>query len=74
MTSVPVATPCISVCQIDPRSQLCRGCGRNLREIGGWLAMSPQERERVMAELPQRMRAEGLGALAPVEAAAPSGR
>lgn len=74
MPSTPIATPCISVCQIDPRSQLCRGCGRTLREIGGWVAMTPDERARVMAELPERRRAAGFSGLEPVAAAPPSGR
>jgi predicted Fe-S protein YdhL (DUF1289 family) len=74
MPTIPIVTPCISVCQMDPRSQLCRGCGRTLREIGGWAAMSPAERAQVMAELPQRRRAAGFSAREPAEAAPPSGR
>jgi predicted Fe-S protein YdhL (DUF1289 family) len=74
MRSIPIETPCISVCQMDPRSQLCRGCGRTLREIGGWAAMSPDERARVMAELPERRRAAGFSARKPAEAVPSSGR
>lgn len=42
---------------VDPASGLCRGCGRSLAEIGGWMAYSDAERARVMAELPQRLQA-----------------
>ena len=47
-------SPCTKVCQLDPRSGLCIGCGRTLDEIARWAEMSDAERERVMAELPQR--------------------
>lgn len=50
-----IATPCIQVCQIDPVTELCQGCGRTLREIGGWLSFGEEERARVMADLPARL-------------------
>jgi len=49
-----VKTPCVKVCQMDPRRGVCLGCRRTLDEIARWGAMSDQERERVMAELPNR--------------------
>ena len=47
-------TPCIKVCQMDPRRGICLGCKRSLDEIARWGAMTDQERDRVMAELPKR--------------------
>ena len=54
--SVPkaIATPCIKVCVVDGASSLCLGCFRTLSEIGGWSALSDEERAAVMAELPAR--------------------
>jgi uncharacterized protein len=49
-----VKTPCIKVCQMEPRLGLCLGCRRTLDEIARWGAMSDGERERVIAELPRR--------------------
>jgi len=49
-----VKSPCNNVCQLDPKSGLCIGCARTLDEIARWAEMSDAERERVMAELPQR--------------------
>jgi len=40
---------------MDPRSGLCRGCGRTLDEIARWSTMSEAQRQHVMAELPQRL-------------------
>ena len=47
-------SPCIKVCQMEPRLGLCLGCRRTLDEIARWGAMSDGERERVIAELPRR--------------------
>ena len=47
-------TPCIKVCQMDPRRGICLGCKRSLDEIARWGAMTDEDRDRVMAELPKR--------------------
>jgi uncharacterized protein len=53
-------TPCIAVCQIDPRTSLCFGCGRTLPEIARWPRMESAERAAVMAQLAERMEKAGL--------------
>ena len=53
-------TPCIAVCMIDPRSNLCLGCGRTLPEIARWPRMTSDERQALMVTLPQRMADAGL--------------
>jgi predicted Fe-S protein YdhL (DUF1289 family) len=45
---------------IDPRTNLCFGCGRTLPEIARWHRMEGAERRAVMAQLPQRMADAGL--------------
>jgi len=63
-----IASPCTKVCTIDPRSSLCRGCGRTLDEIARWTSLGNSERNRIMTELPQRCAAHGIG---PLETNAP---
>ena len=58
-------TPCIAVCQIDPRTNLCLGCGRTLPEIARGQRMETAERLALMATLPARMADAGL---APMQA------
>jgi predicted Fe-S protein YdhL (DUF1289 family) len=53
-------TPCIAVCMMDPRTDLCLGCGRTLPEIARWHRMESAERQAVMALLPSRMDEAGL--------------
>ncbi|NDC58284.1 MAG: DUF1289 domain-containing protein [Alphaproteobacteria bacterium] len=55
--SETVSTPCIRVCAIEAATSLCAGCGRSLREIGGWSRMTEAERKTVMAQLPARLAA-----------------
>jgi hypothetical protein len=47
---------------VDGMTSLCAGCGRTLREIGGWTRLSDAERAAIMAALPERMRRAGLQA------------
>jgi len=58
-------TPCIAVCMMDPRSNLCFGCGRTLAEIARWHRMESAERLSVMAELAARMEQAGLPRIEP---------
>ncbi|HEY1837829.1 MAG TPA: DUF1289 domain-containing protein [Rhizomicrobium sp.] len=55
-----ISSPCIKICEIDPASRLCRGCGRSLNEIAQWGSLSEAQRRVLMAILPERMRAAGL--------------
>lgn len=57
--SKPIKSPCLRVCAVDGRANICRGCGRSLKEIAGWGAMSERERDTVLSELPARI--ESLG-------------
>jgi len=55
-----IETPCTKICMIDPRSNLCVGCGRTLGEIARWQGMEDAERREVMAQLPARMTQAGV--------------
>ena len=55
-----IETPCIAVCMIDPKTNLCLGCGRTLPEIARWGRMDGAERQAVMAGLATRMAEAGL--------------
>jgi uncharacterized protein len=55
-----VASPCISVCTIDPASGLCSGCYRTLDEIGGWIELSNEAKRALVAALPARRARLGV--------------
>ena len=55
-----VASPCTSVCEMDPRSGYCRGCFRTLDEIAAWSVLDTEGKKAVLAALPER-RAEQAG-------------
>jgi len=60
-----IESPCIAVCMMDPRTNLCFGCGRTLTEIARWHRMESTERLALMAQLPARMAEAGLERIEP---------
>ena len=49
-----IESPCIKLCVIHPEARICAGCYRTIEEIGTWSRMTPEDRRRVMDELPSR--------------------
>ncbi len=56
MTAPPPVSPCTALCIIDPASGFCHGCARTIGEIAGWLSFSDEEKQRILAALPERRR------------------
>jgi predicted Fe-S protein YdhL (DUF1289 family) len=52
-----IESPCVKICTLDTQAGFCRGCGRTLDEIAGWVRMDSAQRRRIMAELPARLAA-----------------
>ena len=52
----PVPSPCISVCRMDPATQLCEGCLRTLDEIAAWGLAPEDARRAIWQSLAQRAR------------------
>jgi hypothetical protein len=52
---MPISSPCIRVCILDPDTGLCEGCGRTREEIAAWYGLSEEERLSIMAGLEERM-------------------
>jgi predicted Fe-S protein YdhL (DUF1289 family) len=50
---------------MDPKTDLCFGCGRTLPEIARWHRIERAERLSLMAQLPARMAEAGLRPLQP---------
>ena len=55
MTRPEIESPCIKVCAVDGETGLCLGCGRSLKEIGGWMQLGDEGRRTVMDLLPDRL-------------------
>jgi predicted Fe-S protein YdhL (DUF1289 family) len=49
-----VASPCVDVCRMDPRSGLCEGCARTLDEIAAWSSLPDSAKRAVLERLPAR--------------------
>jgi uncharacterized protein len=57
MSPAAVASPCIDICRMDPRSGLCEGCLRTLDEIAAWGTLSDAAKRAVWQRLELRRRA-----------------
>jgi predicted Fe-S protein YdhL (DUF1289 family) len=53
-------TPCVAVCQIDPKTGFCLGCFRTLKEIAQWGRFSEAERQALLPELDRRKEEDRL--------------
>ena len=49
-----IESPCIKVCVIHPETRLCTGCARSIDEITAWSRLTPDARQAIMADLPNR--------------------
>lgn len=47
-------SPCVNVCQMDPKTGLCLGCLRTIDEIAGWMDYSVTEKLEVLERLDER--------------------
>ena len=51
----PVPSPCLSVCQMDEDTALCRGCLRTLDEIGRWGHADGAQRRAIWRNIEARL-------------------
>ncbi|MCU0716951.1 MAG: DUF1559 domain-containing protein, partial [Pirellula sp.] len=57
-SSVPVASPCIGICQLSQEDQ-CLGCGRTRAEIGAWSLVSNRVKQAIVAASRERLAKGG---------------
>jgi predicted Fe-S protein YdhL (DUF1289 family) len=50
-----IESPCVRVCVIHPAADICVACFRTRKEIATWSRMAPEDRSRLMQELPGRI-------------------
>ena len=53
-TGAVVASPCVSICRMDPGTALCEGCLRTIDEIAQWSSLSDAGKRAILAQLPAR--------------------
>lgn len=58
-----ITSPCINVCQMDPRTGLCEGCYRSIDEITVWSSACDNIKRAILDNVEQRrVAAERLAA------------
>lgn len=61
VTEVPVASPCIGVCRLDPLTKLCQGCFRTGEEISLWRDADDNWRRSLLERIAKRRAKTGCG-------------
>ncbi|MBT9476726.1 YbaK/EbsC family protein [Polaromonas sp.] len=56
-TAADVPSPCISICRMNARTDLCEGCFRTRSEIAGWSGAHDDSKRAVWRVIAQRMQA-----------------
>tara|TARA_E500000331_G_scaffold280823_1_gene274149 strand:+ start:190 stop:390 length:201 start_codon:yes stop_codon:yes gene_type:complete len=51
MSSEPLTSPCISVCEINENSGFCIGCFRTRKEIATWRDLDVKDQKELLAQL-----------------------
>tara|TARA_S200000501_G_scaffold376796_1_gene432889 strand:- start:958 stop:1158 length:201 start_codon:yes stop_codon:yes gene_type:complete len=51
MSSEPLTSPCISVCEINKNSGFCIGCFRTRKEIATWRDLDVTDQKELLAQL-----------------------
>jgi|TARA_B110000261_G_C12873145_1_gene273220 predicted Fe-S protein YdhL (DUF1289 family) len=49
-----IKSPCKSVCELDPNTNLCSGCGRTKDEITNWIHYNDEEREKIIKKVDKK--------------------
>lgn len=49
-----IQSPCVQICVVHPEERICTGCYRTIDEITRWSKMTPEDRTRIMEDLPSR--------------------
>ncbi|MCY3877783.1 MAG: DUF1289 domain-containing protein [Rhodobacteraceae bacterium] len=47
-------SPCQQICLIHSKAKICIGCHRTAEEVRSWARFSPEKRQRILGELPDR--------------------
>ena len=53
-STLPVPSPCISICRMNDDTGLCEGCLRTIDEIAAWSVLDDDTRRAVLAAIAQR--------------------
>lgn len=49
-----VPSPCNDICEMNPKTGYCIGCGRTIDEIVAWPEMTDDQKQNVLKKLDER--------------------
>ena len=58
MNQHKIISPCVGICQIDKKSQLCIGCFRSAREIAIWPQIDYEKASEIINQIAMRSKSK----------------
>lgn len=55
--AVPLPSPCIGICRVEPRTTFCNGCLRTVAEITEWGAVDQSRKREIWLDIIRRREA-----------------
>ena len=49
-----IKSPCVKVCKIDIKSDLCSGCNRTMEEIKDWFKFEDKKKRKILSKISER--------------------
>lgn len=53
-----IMSPCVGICQIDEKSQLCIGCFRSVHEIAIWPQIDYEKASEIISQISKRSKSK----------------
>mgnify|MGYP006243274299 FL=1 len=53
-----IMSPCVGICQIDEKSQLCIGCFRSANEIAIWPQIDYEKASEIISQISKRSKSK----------------
>ena len=58
MNQHKIISPCVGICQIDKKSQLCIGCFRSVHEIAIWPQIDYEKASEIISQIANRSKSK----------------
>ena len=58
MNQHKIISPCVGICKIDEKSQLCIGCFRSAHEIAMWPQIDYEKASEIISQIAKRSKSK----------------
>lgn len=51
-----IKSPCIEICEMNSKSNFCKGCGRSIDQITNWLKYTDNEKIKIIGSIKKNLK------------------